>query len=108
MDLADFQGLFKFKLLIPTIYILSWIGVFLGPSLFPVTYQKYCICLWLFLLGKVLYTFICMIIILVRAYATLKGYEAPPLPNPQQTLHVDQRRRVLCDRYYAFVIPNFK
>jgi hypothetical protein len=94
MDIADFHGLFKFKLLIPAIYVLSWIGVFLGPSLFPVIYQRYCMGLWLFLLGKMIYIFFNMTVILVRTYKTLKGYEAPPLPNAEITSLADQRHSV--------------
>lgn len=40
MDIKDFKGLAKFKLLIPGIYILSWIGMIFGPSCFPYVYDK--------------------------------------------------------------------
>lgn len=40
MDLKDFEGLTKFKLIIPGIYILSWIGFLFGPSFFPYVYDK--------------------------------------------------------------------
>ena len=34
MDIRDFEGLTKFKLIIPAVYIISWISMFMGPSLF--------------------------------------------------------------------------
>ena len=54
MDISDFEGLTKFKIFIPALYILSWISMFSGPSLFPVPYQKYCIIMILYLLLRVM------------------------------------------------------
>jgi hypothetical protein len=42
MDIRDFEDIFKFKLVLPAMYIISWISMFLGPSLFPVVYQRIC------------------------------------------------------------------
>jgi hypothetical protein len=42
MDLKDFEGLFIFKLILPLMYIISWLSMFLGPAFFPVVYQKLC------------------------------------------------------------------
>lgn len=109
MDIADFQGLFKFKLIIPALYVFSWIAVFLGPSLFPVVYQRYCIGLWIFLLLKMCYLFFNMLVILARTYNTLKGYQSPPIPTAETMSVRDyQPLPVNCDRYYAFVIPSYK
>jgi hypothetical protein len=42
MDIRDFEDIFKFKLVLPAMYIISWISMFLGPSLFHVVYQRIC------------------------------------------------------------------
>jgi len=42
MDIRDFEDIYKFKLILPALYIISWISMFLGPSLFPVVYQRIC------------------------------------------------------------------
>lgn len=34
MDIKDFEGLTKFKLIVPTIYVCSWLCMILGPVLF--------------------------------------------------------------------------
>jgi hypothetical protein len=34
MDIKDFQGLTKFKFIIPTLYVCAWISMILGPTLF--------------------------------------------------------------------------
>jgi hypothetical protein len=49
MDISDFEGIYKYKLILPAMYIISWISMFLGPSLFPVVYQAICfaVLLWM-------------------------------------------------------------
>ena len=49
MDIRDFEGIYKYKLILPAMYIVSWISMFLGPSLFPVVYQAICfgVLLWM-------------------------------------------------------------
>jgi hypothetical protein len=42
MDIRDFEDIYKFKLILPALYIISWVSMFLGPSLFPVVYQRIC------------------------------------------------------------------
>lgn len=42
MDIRDFEGIYKYKLILPAMYIISWIAMFLGPSVFPIAYQKIC------------------------------------------------------------------
>lgn len=49
MDIRDFEGIYKYKLILPAMYIISWVSMFLGPSLFPVVYQAICfgVLLWM-------------------------------------------------------------
>jgi hypothetical protein len=54
MDIRDFEDIYKFKLILPALYIVSWISMFLGPSLFPVVYQRICFAILLYMGIKML------------------------------------------------------
>ena len=45
MDINDFKGLRKFKIIIPTLYICGWICMIFGPVYFPQAYQTFCLCM---------------------------------------------------------------
>lgn len=53
MDINDFVGLFKYKLIIPILYIVSWALMFIGPAFFQVIYQRVCIAFLLYACVKV-------------------------------------------------------
>ena len=42
MTAKDFDGFFKYQLIVPVIYIASWLAMFLGPFYFDREYQVYC------------------------------------------------------------------
>jgi hypothetical protein len=52
MDPVDFEGIFKWKFLIPGMYVFSWILMIIGPLLFPFAYQIYCVIIILYSLIK--------------------------------------------------------
>ena len=52
MDPADFEGIFKWKLLIPGMYVLNWILMIIGPLLFQRGYQIYCVTVIVYSLVK--------------------------------------------------------
>lgn len=54
MDIKDFEGLTKFKLIIPGLYILSWVSMFLGPNIYPIEYQKYSLIMLLYLIIRLM------------------------------------------------------
>jgi hypothetical protein len=68
MDITDFEGNFKYKLIIPTLYVLNWIFIFLGPSVMPVVYQWYSMIGWGFMIVKMLYIDFNMIVVLKRTF----------------------------------------
>lgn len=39
MDISDFQGTYQYKLILPTVYILSWVSMFAGPIYYPIVYE---------------------------------------------------------------------
>lgn len=68
MDIRDFEGLTKFKVIIPAMYVLSWISMFMGPSLFPVAYQKFTIACLFYTLYKIINVFLYMIVVTCKGY----------------------------------------
>lgn len=52
MDIEDFKGNFKYKLIVPLVYVLSWVCLLAGPTFFQVLYQRICICILLHGLGR--------------------------------------------------------
>ena len=52
MDISDFINNFKYKLLIPGIYLLSWLFMFIGPTFFQAAYQNVCIVLMLYFCSR--------------------------------------------------------
>ena len=52
MDINDFKDSFKYKLLIPGVYLLSWILMFTGPTFFQAEYQNICIVIMLYFCSR--------------------------------------------------------
>ena len=78
MDIRDFEGNFKYKLIIPGLYVINWILIFLGPSVMPLCYQWYSILGWTFMIIKMLYVNFNMVVILKRTYTTLNSNKSIP------------------------------
>jgi hypothetical protein len=68
MDITDFEGLTKFKVIIPLIYILSWVCMVVAPFCFPVIYQRLSIALLLYLDCKIGWVFLTMVIVIVKSW----------------------------------------
>lgn len=100
MDISDFEGNFKFKLIIPALYVLNWIFIFLGPSVVPIAYQWYSIVGWIFMIGKMLYVNTNMLIILRRTYKTLAVNE-DSLEKKYQIVSTVSRN------IHCFIIPSY-
>ena len=54
MNEKDFKGIYKWKFLIPGLYIISWLLMIFGPLFFPFGYQIYCIIIVVYSLLKTL------------------------------------------------------
>lgn len=100
MDISDFEGNFKFKLLIPALYVLNWIFIFLGPSVVPIVYQWYSILGWTFMIVKMIYMNYNMAIILQRTYRTLRQ-DSEPSENGYQVMPV------YSTNIHCFIIPSY-
>ncbi len=86
MDIKDFEGLTKFKLIIPFIYIVNWALMFVGPSFFPIVYQKICICLLVYLLFKLCTYFFNILIILFRSWKYMNRLKDSEANNQYKSL----------------------
>lgn len=72
MKVTDFDGIYKWKFLIPCIYIISWALLIFGPIFFPYAYQIYCIVIVVYSLLKTIgLTFGCLVA-LILLYSTLR------------------------------------
>jgi hypothetical protein len=71
MDIRDFEGLTKFKLVIPLLYIVSWVCMIVGPSFFPVVYQRLSIALIIYLVYKIFWVFITMVIVTIKSWSII-------------------------------------
>lgn len=67
MDIGDFEGLTKYKLIIPAIYVLNWLGMIFGPIYFPVIYQKISISFIAYLTCRIFYVLITMTIVFCKS-----------------------------------------
>ena len=69
MDINDFKGLTKFKVIIPAIYIFSWLSMLVGPLYLNKFYQIFCLVIIFYSSIKVL--LLIMIMILVNVKSTI-------------------------------------
>ncbi len=52
MDLTDFKESKKYKVIMPALYVISWILMFVGPHYFPVTFMNMYMVLAIYFLYK--------------------------------------------------------
>lgn len=77
MDIRDFEGLTKFKVIVPLVYVISWISMFMGPSFFPVTYQQFTIGCMIYTIIKILNVFLGMIIVTIKSQEVFRRAKDP-------------------------------
>ena len=75
MDIKDFQNNFKYKLILPFIYVTNWILVIIGPFIFPVQYQKYYLVMIIYLTFRSVMTCTWTFIGFIKAHALMNKYE---------------------------------
>ena len=72
MDMEDFKYNYKYKIIIPALYILNWILMFVGPFYLQVLYQKICIFILVYLTFKSFIIFNISIITFFKFNSTMK------------------------------------
>jgi len=103
MDIKDFEGMFKYKLFMPALYILSWIAMFTGPHFYPVAYQQYSIIMIGYLVFKVFIITFILLYIAIRNQMILSKMQAKQNDDYQEQLPNDMSHLL-----YGYIIPNYK
>lgn len=76
MDISDFKGLTKYKIILPTFYISSWISMFIGPVYFDVLYQRISIFFLIYFNLKIAIYLTIMFIVTYKSYFILKRVQS--------------------------------
>lgn len=106
MDLRDFQGLTKYKLIIPILYVMSWVGMLLGPLLFRNVYDVACVLVIAYLDYKVLMIFFTMCYVNYRTHLVFRKVNSRSL-LPDELSKKDFLSSTQ-ELNYAIIIPNYK
>ena len=101
MDIRDFDGVFKYKFIMPALYIISWIAMFAGPTFFPVIYQRFAILAIGYLVLKVVSLSIIMGWINIGGYKIRNKMEQREKNGAPMMVGTE-------DLKYGFIIPNYK
>lgn len=72
MDIKDFEGITKYKVIVPTLYAISWICMIIGPIFFDVVYERICLVFVLYADIKTMLFFVIMIIITIKSQKIFK------------------------------------
>lgn len=105
MDIRDFQGLTKYKIIVPTIYVCSWLAMLFGPLFFDVLYQRICIFFLVYLDFKVMILFSIITIALVKNHLALKRVQKKSMPGEESNRdYLDTTEEI----NYGFILPNYK
>ena len=72
MNPRDFEGVYKWKFLIPGMYVVSWLLMIFGPIFFPYGYQIYCITIIAYSLLKAFGIAFGAAVALIVLYSTIK------------------------------------
>jgi hypothetical protein len=105
MDMEDFRHNYKYKLLIPGIYIMTWVMMFAGPFILPVLYQKICIFLTLYLTAKSLILMTIAVLAFLSNSRILDRAESMQKEKIHNGGNIGEVNR---DILYGFIIPNYK
>ena len=102
MDIADFLDNFKYKLIVPGVYVISWILMFVGPFFFQVQYQLLCIALLIWLCGRSLLMLTIGAIACYKANSVIS--KAERLKTELPDTYSPRRNEII----HAFIIPSYK
>lgn len=106
MDAKDFEGVHKWKFLIPGLYVLSWLLMIFGPLFFPYGYQIYCIIIIVYSLLKTLGLTFGSLVSLIMVKRTIKQLN---VLNQEDAVNSENRIIATEDQYYhAIIIPSYK
>ena len=112
MDPADFQGLLKYKLLLPALYLINWGLMLAGPLLFPPAYQRFTIVVFGYMLLKTVFNFAWCLVGFVRGTRYLDQAAAKKIEKAEggtDNLTSPLIEDGINDQiYHLFVIPSYR
>jgi hypothetical protein len=101
MDINDFKHNFKYKLLLPFVYILNWSLMFIGPTFIQVQYQKICLIAITYLCLK---STLMVTIAMIAAYKSFRLFGRAEKLKEEIPVENDLQKEIL----HAFIIPSYK
>jgi hypothetical protein len=75
MDIKDFEGVFKYKLIIPLIFIINWSLIIIGPFYIPYQYQIYSFALTCYAFLRMCYLLFNTFISTIKSIKVLNKYD---------------------------------
>lgn len=99
VDTRDFEDSYKFKYIMPSLYILGWVSLFLGPFYYPVFNQLICFIVLLIASCKYMMFGLMSFYLLYQNWRVLRRAQNP---NKQKREEVGQ------EVYHAIIIPNYR
>jgi uncharacterized protein YqhQ len=75
MEIKDFQGLTKFKMILPLCYVFGWLCMAFGPVFFDTVYQKICMSVLIYTFMKIIIMVSIMIIITIKSNRIFRRFE---------------------------------
>lgn len=83
MDHKDFNGIKKWKFLIPAFYLINWTLMIAGPLLFPFAYQIYCIIIIAYSTLKTMGLCLGTLVGLIKLKSTIKYLRVKYIDNSE-------------------------
>jgi hypothetical protein len=71
MGVKDFEGIYKWKFLIPSLYVINWLLIIVGPLFFPYAYQIYCMTIIVYSVFKTLGLCLGTLVSLIKLKSTI-------------------------------------
>ena len=103
--MEDFKGIYKFKFIIPSIYVYSWLGMVLGPIKLPTAWAIWTIIVLSYLTCKTLFNALVMSYVAIKSRLLTDRMNKRIAHSKANTDHDFQNTK---DIYFAFVIANYK
>lgn len=72
MDLKDFEGVYKWKFLVPSVYMINWAFIPIGTIFFPYAYQIMCMIVIVYSVLKTLGLCLGTLVSLIKFKSSLK------------------------------------
>lgn len=101
MEISDYKGISYFRFFVPTIFVVCWAGMILGPEFATLPYREFCFLVYVYFILKTVYQAVLMLNMLIKGNAALERARNQAKQLRPVGLHYQ-------DVYHAFAIPSYK